>query len=135
MNEMALQNSLHVFIYFILLISINYICILALFKLIALLCNMFCIVFYLKCHPNATNKVRATEAIDTTQNGIDTILIGDSITQHVRMAKTKNITFSDTSVRELIDILPTILSTHPDGMKIIIHTGSFDILRRKALRS
>ena len=80
---------------------------------------------------NATTKVRATEAINATQNGIDTILTGDSVTQYVRMAKTENITFSDTSVGELIDILPTILSTHPDGMKIIIHTGSFDILRRK----
>ena len=57
--------------------------------------------------PNATTKVRTTEAIDTTKNGIDTILIGDSVTQYLRMAKTENITFSDTSVRELIDILPT----------------------------
>ena len=43
--------------------------------------------------PNATTKVRNTDAIDTTQNGIDTILTGDSVTQYVRMAKTENIIF------------------------------------------
>ena len=85
----------------------------------------------IRSSPNPTTKTKTREAINTTQNGIDTILIGDSVTQHVRMAKMENLTFSDTSVRELKDILSTILSTHPDGMWIIVHTGSFDILKRK----
>jgi len=42
--------------------------------------------------PNATTKVRTTEAIDTsTQNGKDTILIGHSVTHCVRMANKKKI--------------------------------------------
>ena len=62
--------------------------------------------------PNATTKVKTTEAIDNSKhNGIDAILIGDSVIQYVRMAKTENISFSDTSVRELIDILPTTVYT------------------------
>ncbi|KAL7381915.1 hypothetical protein ABVT39_013464 [Epinephelus coioides] len=47
------------------------------------------------------------------------------------MAKTENLTVSDTSARELTELLPVILSTHPSNMRIIIHAGSFDILRGK----
>ena len=54
----------------------------------------------IRSSPNPTTKVRTAEAINTSmQNWIDTILIGDSITQHFRMAKMENITFYDTSVR------------------------------------
>lgn len=38
---------------------------------------------------------------------------------------------ADTSVRELTELLPVILSTHSSNMRIIIHAGSFDILWRK----
>ncbi|KAL7372421.1 hypothetical protein ABVT39_015999, partial [Epinephelus coioides] len=77
-------------------------------------------------------KPRARRSIaNTTPDQQDTILIGDSITKHVRMAKTKNLTVSDKSVRELTELLPVILSTPPSNMRIIIHAGSFDILRGK----
>ena len=49
-----------------------------------------CAIQNIRRSPNATTKVWATEAIDATKNGIDTILIGDSITQLVRIAKTEN---------------------------------------------
>ncbi|XP_049912611.1 uncharacterized protein LOC126397711 [Epinephelus moara] len=86
-----------------------------------------------KNYANSTpEKPRARRSIaNTTPDQPDTILIGDSITKHVRMAKTENLTVSDTSVRELTELLPVILSTHPSNMRIIIHAGSFDILRRK----
>lgn len=61
----------------------------------------------------------------------DTVLIGDAITKHVRMPKTENLTLENTSVRELIEVLPGILSRHPNNRRIIIHAGSFDILRKK----
>ncbi|KAL7380858.1 hypothetical protein ABVT39_025064 [Epinephelus coioides] len=86
-----------------------------------------------KNYANSTpEKPRARRSIaNTTPDQPDTILIGDSITKHVRMAKTENLTESDTSVRELTELLPVILSTHPNNMRIIIHAGSFDILRGK----
>ena len=68
---------------------------------------------------------------NSARKQIDTLLIGDSITQHVRMAKTENLTFAYTMVRELVEILLTILSTHPECMRIIFHKGSFDILWKK----
>ncbi|KAL7386858.1 hypothetical protein ABVT39_014914 [Epinephelus coioides] len=85
---------------------------------------------------NITNptpeRPRASRTIPNfTSDQPDTILIGDSITKHVRMAKTENLTVSDTSVRELTELLPVILSTHPSNMRIIIYAGSFDILQRK----
>ncbi|KAL7393455.1 hypothetical protein ABVT39_011044 [Epinephelus coioides] len=86
-----------------------------------------------KNYANSTpEKPKARRSIvNTTPDQPDTILIGDSITKHVRMAKTENLTVSDTSVRELTKLLPVILSTHPSNMRIIIHAGSFDILRKK----
>ncbi|KAL7394631.1 hypothetical protein ABVT39_000923 [Epinephelus coioides] len=83
-----------------------------------------------KNYTNSTpEKPRARRSIaNTTPDQPDTILIGDSITKHVRMAKTENLTVSDTSVRELTKLLPVILSTHPSNMRIIIHA---DILRGK----
>ncbi|KAL7374885.1 hypothetical protein ABVT39_008540 [Epinephelus coioides] len=86
-----------------------------------------------KNYANSTpEKPRARRSIaNTTPDQPDTILIGDSITKHVRMAKTENLTVSDTSVRELTELLPVILSTHPSNMRIIIHAGSFDILQGK----
>ncbi|KAL7397468.1 hypothetical protein ABVT39_022517 [Epinephelus coioides] len=86
-----------------------------------------------KNYANSTpEKPRARRSIaNTTPDQPDSILIGDSITKHVRMAKTENLTVSDTSVRELTELLPVILSTHPSNMRIIIHAGSFDILRGK----
>lgn len=68
-----------------------------------------------------------------TADKINTILIGDDITKQIRMAKTENLSMADTSVRELTEMLPIILSAYPSNicMSIIIHTGSFDILQRK----
>ncbi|KAL7404271.1 hypothetical protein ABVT39_012305 [Epinephelus coioides] len=86
-----------------------------------------------KNYANSTpEKPRARRSIaNTTPDQPDTILIGDSITKHVRMAKTENLTVSDTTVTELTELLPVIPSTPPSNMRIIIHAGSFDILRRK----
>ncbi|KAL7394085.1 hypothetical protein ABVT39_020320 [Epinephelus coioides] len=86
-----------------------------------------------KNYGNSTpEKPRARRSIaNTTPDQPDTILIGDSITKRARMANTENLTVSDTSVRELTELLPVILSTHPSNIRIIIHAGSFDILRRK----
>ncbi|KAL7372750.1 hypothetical protein ABVT39_021796 [Epinephelus coioides] len=86
-----------------------------------------------KNYANSTpERPRANRNIpNPTSDQPDTILIGDSITKHVRMAKTENLTVSDTSVRELTELFPVILSTHPSNMRIIIHAESFDILRRK----
>ncbi|KAL7386867.1 hypothetical protein ABVT39_014955 [Epinephelus coioides] len=86
-----------------------------------------------KNYANSTpERPRVNRSIPSpTSDHPDTILIGDSITKHVRMAKTENLTVSDTSFRELTELLPVILSTHPSNRRIIIHAGSFDILRRK----
>jgi len=66
-----------------------------------------------------------------TTDKLDTILIGDDITKYIRMAKTENLTMPDISVQELTELLPTVLSTYPTTMRVIIHIGSCDILRRK----
>lgn len=54
------------------------------------------------------------------------------MTKHVRIATTENLTMADTSVRELTEVLPVILFTHPSIMRIIIHIGSSDNLQWKA---
>uniref|UniRef100_A0AAY5L4E8 C2 domain-containing protein n=1 Tax=Esox lucius TaxID=8010 RepID=A0AAY5L4E8_ESOLU len=82
--------------------------------------------------PKTTDRTRERRNFaNSTFDEPDTTLIVDDITKHIRMAKTKNLTMADTSVRELTEMLPVILSTHPSNMKIIIHTGTFDILQRK----
>ncbi|KAM3613294.1 uncharacterized protein V6R79_023580 [Siganus canaliculatus] len=63
----------------------------------------------------------------------DTVLIGDKMTKHVRMAKTENICLDNTSIKEHSELLPTILTTRLSTMRIIIHIGSCDILQRKGL--
>lgn len=63
---------------------------------------------------------------------IDTILLGDFITRQVEMARTENLTLNNTSVREVAAMLPDIISTRPHIKKIVIHAGSFDILRNKS---
>ena len=66
-----------------------------------------------------------------TQHHMATILIGDAMTAHVKLAKTENICLRNTSVEELSSEVQTILNNKPNNPKIIIHTGSFDILHKK----
>ena len=47
------------------------------------------------------------------------------------MASTEDLTFAYTTVGELVELLPTIPSTHAEDMRIIIHMGAFDILWKK----
>lgn len=75
---------------------------------------------------------RANGLLDnSTLDEPDTTLLGDSITEDVRMAETANLTMAYKLVMELTELLPVILSRHPSNMRITIHSGSFDILRSK----
>ena len=69
----------------------------------------------------------------STANKSDITPLVDSITEHVRIAKIANLIVAYTPVTELTELLPVILSRHPSNMRITIHTGSFDILRRKTV--
>lgn len=46
------------------------------------------------------------------------------------MGRVENVPMGNTSMRELIEMLPTVLSTYPSNINIF-QVGSFDILWRK----
>lgn len=85
---------------------------------------------YTKAKQGPGTSPKATRNNNPTQKK-DYILIGDSITKHVKLAKAENLCLGNTSVRELLELLPSILNTRPSRTKIVIHSGSFDILRKK----
>lgn len=72
-----------------------------------------------------------TPSPNANEGNADTILIGDTMTRHVKLAKTENLCLSSTSVEELSSVLPRILNERQSEPKIVIHTGSFDILYKK----
>lgn len=59
------------------------------------------------------------------------LLIGDTITENVEILGTQILTMTDASVKELTELLPEIICAHPKDSKIIIHTGSHDVLKRR----
>jgi len=74
--------------------------------------------------------------VDSTQHNnnledTDTILIGDTITKDIRTAKMDNYFVPETSVSELMEMIPAIIANQPATKKIVIHTGSHDILNLK----
>ena len=79
--------------------------------------------------PITTDKAIVWNANTTPQ--MATILVGDAMTEHVKLAKTENLCLSNTSVEELSSEIQKILNNRPNNPKIIIHTGSFDILHKK----
>ncbi|KAJ8364697.1 hypothetical protein SKAU_G00135280 [Synaphobranchus kaupii] len=81
--------------------------------------------------PTATDNTNGDVATEDTKPQVDTILIGDAMTKHVRLAKTENICLSNTSIEELASTLPTLLNNKSSDSKIVIHSGSFDILHKK----
>lgn len=89
----------------------------------------------LTANPNNTDKrgggLKSDVGNARTIPQTDIILIGDAMTKHVKLAKADNICLSNTSVEDLSSVIPEILKDKPNHTKIVIHTGSFDILHKK----
>ena len=79
---------------------------------------------------NATDNT-SDDVANKNMPQLNTILIGDAMTKHVKLAMTENISLSNTSIEELTSTLPALLNNKPNSTKIVIHTGSFDILHKK----
>ena len=81
-----------------------------------------------------TGRITTDKAIvgnANTSPQMATILIGDAMTAHVKLAKTENLCLRNTSVEVLSSKIQTILKNKTNNPKIIIHAGSFDILHKK----